>query len=449
MFSSARAWLTPTERAAEKGSSMKRIRTLTCCVIFFCFPAFAAFAQVAESSAADQSVTANNTAAAAAVATGRIQPVHTPDFLEHLVDAVLSAFNVPNSGNTAIHYIISALILVCAFMLRRVVTAIFFSFLKKLASRTETTLDDKLFPVLEGPLAAFISIVGFFAALRVLKLSPQADEVIGQGSTVAFSLVIFWGLLRAFNALLDHGHELALKKQMGIAAFMPWIKKTLVAIFVVIGLLQVVQSLGYDVKAILGAAGIGGLAFALAAQDTIANLFGSLVVATDQPFKIGETISVGGNTGTVEDIGLRSTKIRLVDRSLIIIPNKTVASESITNLSRFTQRRVEMTVGLTYDATASQMETVVEDIRQLILAETEIDPDSVVVQFNNFGASSLDILIVFVCRDPNYAKHLKLKQRILLAIMRQVETRGLAFAFPTQTVVLDGPVAKQLVGQKS
>src|SRR5207253_5245 len=124
---------------------------------------------------------------------------------------------------------------------------------------------------------------------------------------------------------------IARTKQMGIAAFMPWIKKTLVSLFVVVGVLLTAQSLGADVQAFLAGLGIGGLAFALAAQDTIANLFGSVVVAIDQPFKIGEIVKIGAHQGTVEDIGLRSTKIRLLDRSLVVIPNKSVASEAVIN----------------------------------------------------------------------------------------------------------------------
>jgi len=391
---------------------------------------------------------ANNNAAAAAVASGQVHASATPDILEHIVDAVLSAFNVSTSGNTAAHYVISALFIIVSFFLRRVVTKVVFDILKKFAARTKTTLDDKLFPVMEQPVAAFISVAGIFAALKVLKLSPQADLMIGYGSTVAFSLVTFWGLLRAFNAVLDHAHEIAVDKQMGIAAFMPWIKKTLVAIFVVIGLLLLVQSLGYNVKAILGAAGIGGLAFALAAQDTIANLFGSLVVATDQPFKIGEVVKIGSEIGTVEDIGLRSTKIRKLDRCLLVMPNKSVAAENIINLSRFTGRRVEQVLGLTYSTTAEQMDEMVGEVRRLLLAEAEIDLDSVIVYFRDFSASSLDIWIIFNVKDPDFHRHMVLRQRLNLAFMRAIEARGLSFAFPTQTVVLDGPLAKQLTAKK-
>jgi MscS family membrane protein len=393
---------------------------------------------------------AQTTTAAAAATTvlAKSGVPRTPDLLEHLVDEVLELFNVRSGGNTATHYAIFALILVGAILLRRFVTTIIFNRLKRLAAKTETTLDDKLFPALEGPVATFVMVTGIFASVKVLKLSETADRTIGYGSTVAFSLVVFWGLLRAFGAVLDHMHEVAREKQMGVAAFMPWIKKTLVAIFVVIGVLITVQSLGFNVSTILSGLGIGGLAFALAAQDTIANLFGSIVVAIDQPFKVGETVRIGANTGLVEDIGLRSTKIRLIDKSLVILPNKLVSSEAIVNLSRFTQRRVEQVIGLTYDTRPDQMEAIVEEVRQIILAEPTVDVTSVMVFFRDFSASSLDLWIVYLTTGDDFQEGLALRQRVNLAIMRAVAARGLSFAFPTQTMHLDGPVAKQWVGGK-
>ncbi len=260
-------------------------------------------------------------------------PPHPPNFLEHLVDAVLELFNVRTSGNTTTHYVISLLILIIALLFRRILTGIVFAQLRRFAARTQTTLDDKLLPALEAPAATFVMVVGIFAALNVLKLSTDANRYVDYGSTVAFSIVVFWALWRAFDALLDHGQEIAIEKGLGIAAFMPWIKKTLVVLFVIIGVLLTAQSLGADVKAFLAGLGIGGLAFALAAQDTIANLFGSVVVALDQPFKIGEAVKIGAFEGVVEDIGLRSTRLRAPGKNLIIIPNKTVAAEAVTNNS--------------------------------------------------------------------------------------------------------------------
>lgn len=374
-----------------------------------------------------------NTTAAAAIASGHADP-RTPDFLEHLVDLILELFDIRSSGNTATHYIIALLITLAAYVLRRVVTTFIFGCFRQLAARTATTLDDKLFPALEGPVKALIVVVGTVAALKVLKLSESADATLGYAYTMAFSLVVFWVFLRTFNTLLDHLQELARAKQLGLAPFMPWIKKTLLAIVFVFGVLLIAQSLGADVKAFLAGLGIGGLAFALAAQDTIANLFGSVVVAIDQPFRIGEFVRIGTTVGMVEDMGLRSTKIRALDRSLVIIPNKTVAGELITNLARFDGRRVEQVLGLTYDTTAAQMEAIVAEFRRLLLAEPEIDPTSVICYFRDYGASSLDVWIVYVVKDPDFHLHMALRQRLNLAFMRAVEARGLSFAFPTQTV---------------
>lgn len=408
------------------------------------------FSLQAQSAAPAQGASTGNPAIEATTANlAKSATTRAPDLLEHIVDVVLQWFHVKTGENTTTHMVICCLFLAAAILLRRLVTTIIFNLLKRLAAKTETTLDDKLFPALEAPVATFVMVTGIFAALKVLKLSETVDRSIGYGSTVAFSLVIFWGLLRAFNAILDHASEMAKERQMGVAAFMPWIKKTLVALFVVIGVLITIQSLGYNVSTILSGLGIGGLAFALAAQDTIANLFGSLVVAIDQPFKVGETVKIGAHTGTVEEIGLRSTKIRLVDKSLVVIPNKLVSSEAITNLSRFTQRRIEQVIGINYDATPEQLRFIVEDIRQCILAEAAVDTNSVMVFFRDLSASSLDLWIVYVAQGPDFQQSLALKQRVNLEIMRLVAARGLTFAFPSSVMNLDGPIAKQIVAVKS
>jgi len=289
--------------------------------------------------------------------------------------------------------------------------------------------------------------VGSVAAIKALKLTAAADNLLGYVYTIAFSFVVFWLLLRVFNTVLDHLHEKATAKNMGVAAFMPWIKKSLLAIFFVFGVLMIAQSLGANVGAFLTGLGIGGLAFALAAQDTIANLFGSVVVAVDQPFKIGEAVKIGAFDGVVEDIGLRSTKLRTPAKNLIIIPNKTVAAEAVINNSRFIQRRVEQVVGLTYDTTPEQMEAIVEEIRQIILREKEVKESSVMVFFRDLSASSLDIWVVYETIDPDFQKHMRLRQRINLAMIRAVDARGLAFAFPSQTVY-DGSASKQVAESK-
>jgi len=380
-------------------------------------------------------------AAAAAVASGAVAEPKAPDFLEHMVDLILALFDIRSSGNTVTHYVISSLLLIAALLARRIVTGLLFPSLRRLAAKTTTTLDDKLFPALEVPIAAFVMVIGIFAALKVLKLPPELDEYIPYGSKVAFSLVIFWTLWRTLAAVLDHLAELARARSSGAAAFMPWIKKTVMTVFIVFGVLLTVESMGYNVKAILAGLGIGGLAFALAAQDTLANIFGAIVVAVDQPFKIGEVVRIGTNVGTIEDIGLRSTRIRLIDKSLMVIPNKTVASDTITNLSRFTRRRIDQVIGLTYDTKPEQMDEMVQEIRRIITSQPEVDAAGVMVFFRDFSASSLDIWMVYEIPENDFQKAMRCRQRVNMEIMRAVESRGLSFAFPTQTVHVAGVAA--------
>jgi len=417
---------------------MKRVCAFFLFLLAGCAPAFAQAAGQAASQPA-----LNNEAAAAVAAQGPgIAPA--PQFVEHVVDVALELCDVDSSGNPWQRYAIAAVLLLAFYLLRRVGTRLGFALLRKLAARTRTTLDDKLFDALEEPAAVFITLIGIFAALKALKLSPASDALVGSASTVAFSLAFFWLLLRAMSALLDHLQEVALARKSGVAAFMPWIRKALVTFFVIFALLMTAQSLHYDVKAFLAGLGIGGLAFALAAQDTIANLFGSIVVATDQPFKLGEFVRIGSFSGTVEDIGLRSTRLRAADKSLVVIPNKTVAAESVTNLSRITQRRNEQVIGLTYDTSPAQMEAIVGEIRGIILAEDGVDPASVMVFFRDCSASSLDVWLVYMSRDADFQRFMTMKQRINLNIMRAVAARGLAFAFPTQTLELGASAAKAL-----
>jgi MscS family membrane protein len=383
---------------------------------------------------------------APAAATGGKVAAEATDFLEQFVGWLHRFF--PGIDSTRFHWIACGIIIVLAILLRHVVTKIVFHQLKKLAAKTETTLDDKLFPALEGPADLLVLVLGIFAALTVLPLSARVDRLVTNAATISVLVVLTWALIRAGGAVLVHLEEIAHEKQMTVATFMPLIKKTLFVAAVVLALLVIAQSLGWPVMGLLGAAGIGGLAFALAAQDTIANLFGSFVVVMDHPFRVGDVVRIGTAEGRVEDIGLRSTKIRTAARTLIVIPNKTVASESITNFTRMPQRRVDQTIGLTYDATPDQVQTIAEDIRQLLRGDPGVQTDSVLVHFASYGDCSLNIQIVYFAVDPDWGRHMDLRERINLKIMRAVAARGLEFAFPTQTVLLDGPVARQLAGSK-
>jgi MscS family membrane protein len=189
-------------------------------------------------------------------------------------------------------------------------------------------------------------------------------------------------------------------------------------LFVVLAASTIAQRMGVDVKAFLAGLGIGGLAFAFAAQDTLANFFGSLVVAVDRPFRVGEFVRIGSAEGTVEDIGLRSTKLRTGARTQVVIPNKMVANGIVTNLSRMPQRRVDQTIGLTYNITPEQMQALLEDLRGMLRADPEVHQQLIAVNFSGYSESSLEIQIVYFAADPDWQRHLDLRERINLKIMR-------------------------------
>ena len=380
--------------------------------------------------------------APAAAPTAPLAQKEVTDLLERFVTWLHHFF--PSIDEGLFHWIACGVVFLAAVLLRHVITNVIFFYLKKLAAKTETTLDDKLFPALEGPTATLVMVAGIFASLTVLQLSEQMDRWVVNGAKISTLAVILWGLIKAGGAILDHLEELAHEKQMTVATFMPLIKKTLFVVAAIFSVLVIAQSQGLPVQSFLAGLGIGGLAFALAAQDTIANVFGSLVVVMDQPFKVGDTVRVGTNTGTVEDIGLRSTKIRLLDKSLVVIPNKSVASEAITNLARFTGRRVEQVLGLSYDTSPEKMAEIVADLRALIKEEAEVDPASVLVYFRDYAASSLDVWVAYVAKSADFQKGMELKQRLNLKIMRAVAARGLSFAFPTQTLHLPEPIIGKL-----
>ena len=247
------------------------------------------------------------------------------------------------------------LILLASVVIRRLMIGILSTQAKRLSAKASNKL---LLPALEGPVATLAMLIGIIAALAVIPIWAAVPNVVRLGERGAFAAVVLWGIACTGGAMIDHYAEGARMRRLHIAAFLPLIKRTLAAFFAVFSILVVFESLGFEVKTFLAGLGIGGLAFALAAQDTIANMFGSFVVVMDQPFYVGEFIRVSGYEGTVEEIGLRSTRLRTVQRTQIVIPNKTVAAEVITNFTRMPQRRVDTTLGITYDTPPEKLSLI-------------------------------------------------------------------------------------------
>jgi len=206
----------------------------------------------------------------------------------------------------------------------------------------------------------------------------------------------------------------------------------------VIGGLFILQNLNVDVGSLIAGLGLGGLAFALAAKDTIANIFGSLTIFGDRPFQIGDWVLIGGTEGTVERVGFRSTRVRTFYDSLVSIPNSAVANATIDNMGQRRYRRFKIILSLTYDATPDQIEAFVGGIKGTIEAHPKTR-DYSEVHWNSMGASSLDILVYAFFEVTSWTDELRGRQELMSEWMRVASDAGVEFAFPTQTVHLANP----------
>ena len=211
----------------------------------------------------------------------------------------------------------------------------------------------------------------------------------------------------------------------------------LVGVMCAVGLLiKGADEMGFPAYSVIAGLGVGGLAVALAARDSIANLLGSVLILLEKPFRVGHYIKVGGSEGTVEDVGFRSTRIRTPDNSLISIPNNAIVNTTIENVTLRALRRQRFFVQVTYDTPRETLEALAEGIRQLIADHPLTNKSNFQVRFNNFNESSLDILVMFHLETDSYATELKEREALLLQIMDLAKALGAEFAFPTRTIIV-------------
>jgi MscS family membrane protein len=222
--------------------------------------------------------------------------------------------------------------------------------------------------------------------------------------------------------------------------FAPMIRQTLRFVIIMLAAVLIIQNLGYKVTSLITGLGIGGLAVALAAQDTLANVFGTLVMLTDRPFRVGDWVFVDGVEGTVESLGFRSTRVRTWSKSLIVVPNKLLTEKHIENWSAMPKRRVKMTLGLTYNTPPSKVEAFVSQVKEMLNTDSSVDQDFHMVNFTTFGASSLEIMLYYFTRTTIWAEYLAERQRLNLKIMCIAEDLGVSFAFPSQTQYFGDPL---------
>ena len=217
----------------------------------------------------------------------------------------------------------------------------------------------------------------------------------------------------------------------------PLVRKSLKATLTVIGVIFILQNLNVDVGSLLAGLGIGGLAFALAAKDTLANFFGSLMIFVDRPFQIGDWIKMSGVEGTVEEVGFRSTRVRTFYGSLVTVPNSKVADNIIDNVGERQYRRFKMTLSLTYNATPEQIQAFTEGVRAILINNPAVWDQPPNVYFNAMAAHSLDVMVHTFLDVPTWGEELRARHNIQLEIMRLARALGVSFAFPTQSLHIE------------
>ena len=297
--------------------------------------------------------------------------------------------------------------------------------------KTKTEIDDKILNSLIKPFNFLFIIFGLHISSIVLTIDSYI--VTFTKGMMIFSLFWFlFNLVKSFEKDILNIFNKRVSQEIGL-----FLVKSLKVFVIALGIVAVLQNFGINVSAFIASLGLGGLAFALAAKDTAANLFGGFAILTDNIFKIGDWIKVGSVEGIVEDIGMRTTKIRAFDKRLIVMPNATIANSAVDNFSRRDRRRIKMRIGLTYSTTPEQMKRILKEIREMLFNHPQIHNEPLFVYFDEFDDSSLSLFFYLFTTTAVWEEYLKIREDINLKIIEIVEKNGSSFAFPSQSIYFE------------
>lgn len=327
--------------------------------------------------------------------------------------------------------------------------------LERRFSKTQNLWDDALLHALRAPVVAFVWIQGVYWAAEVAYRYSEAEifSVNDKLLQIGFIWVLVWTLLR----LVKEGEAILISplkmKQPMDYTTVNAVSKLVRAVVIITAALIAMQSLGYSISGVLAFGGVGGIAVGFAAKDLLANFFGGFIIHLDRPFKVGDWVRSPDRNieGVVEHIGWRLTTIRTFDKRPLYVPNATFTTVAVENPSRMFNRRIYETIGIRY-ADVSEMSSIVDDIRNMLMNHEEIDTDqTLIVNFVGFNSSSLDIMVYTFTRTVQWVKFHEVKQDVLLKISDIIEGYGAEVAFPTRTLHLpDGVrVAESKLSGKS
>ncbi len=308
--------------------------------------------------------------------------------------------------------------------------------LLKLATQTKSKYDDKIVKNIQKPLKFSFLLIALYIFFSILLIKNQTlSLILGSLAIINF----FWYVLAIIDALSGVVYKATSKINKELSKeFAQFILRIIKIVVWVIGASSVLSLWGINVTAILASLGIGGLAFALAAKDTAANLFGSIAILLDKSIKTGDWVKVNGVEGIVEDIGMRTTKIRSFQKSLITLPNSIIANNPIENFSRRDVRRIKLYLGLIYDTTPKQLENIVKDIKAMLKSHPGIAKEqTLLVNFDNFGDSAKELFIYTFTNTAIWDEYLKIKEDVFYKIEEIVKKHGSDFAFPSHSLYIE------------
>ena len=332
-------------------------------------------------------------------------------------------------------------ILVLTWLVRWVLGELLPGIVGRIVRRSGTTFDNRLAVALLPPLRSLITISGVWLIVVTLELAPNIADSLLQILGALVTITLFWALFRCVEPVSDLFWKVGYRRVQTLSDVLNEqlsrvSQQIAKALIVILGFVALLEQLGQNVSGVIAGVSIAGAAVALAVQDTLANVFGYFVILADNPFIIGEYIKFDGTEGTVEAIGFRSTRIRVLDQSIVTVPNGKLVNSNITNWSRLTKRRLNMTLGIEYGSNPEQVLSVVQAIRKMLEAHELVQSDSVTVQFVEFGASSLDIMVICFMNTPAWGDFQAARQDINLKIMDILAERGVDVALPTRTMLL-------------
>ena len=343
-------------------------------------------------------------------------------------------------------YFSSVIVLAVSFIAAQIFKGYFAGFIinvfHRLLSRTRLRVEKDSMEFLKKPLKLiFISTVMFFAFITQKNLMADYPLLLSfvikmYRLTIILCIIYFIYaavpvIMSAFNRL-KHPDSILLDDTLLI-----FFAKIIKAVIVIIAVLIVLGEFGVNINGLITGVGLGGLTFALAAQDTASNIFGGLVIISDKPFAVGDWIQTASIEGTVEDISFRSTRIRTFDDALLVVPNSTLSSASITNWSKMNKRKVKFNIGLTYNTAPSQVKNIIADIETFLNSHKDIVSDTPLVKLDEFGSSSLNIIVMFFTSQTSLAELKRVREEINYEILDVVHRHESSFAFPSTSVYME------------